>query len=150
MLELLWSLIPAELLYLMEFFFLFFRQGQTAVVRGELCLFVATLKNSRQFSLWLQEVMEIRRVSAAESAPDPPPPLRLLFPLSQEPNTGPGHRDRAGECLESSQHICSLLCTFSPLWGCKERRRFQGKSPRSKSSRTRVVWLIGRRRATGE
>lgn len=108
-------------------------------------------KKLRQFSLWLQEVMEIRGASAAESAPDPPPPPpRLLFPLSQEPNTGPGHRDRAGECQESSQHICSLLCTFSPLWGCKERRRFQGKSPRSESGRTKVVCLMGKRRATGE
>lgn len=75
--------------------------------------------------------MEIRGASAAESAPDPPPP-RLLFPLSQEPNTGPGHQDWAGECQESSQPICSLLCTFSPSWGCKERRRVRGKSPRSK------------------
>lgn len=47
----------------------------------------------------------------------------LLFPLSQEPNTEPGHQDRAGEFEEFSQHICSLLCNFSPLWGCKECRR---------------------------
>lgn len=64
MLELLWSLIPAELLYLMEFFFLFFRQGQTAVVRGELCLFVATLKNSDSLvygcrKLWRSEECQL-------------------------------------------------------------------------------------------
>lgn len=145
-----WSVVPAELLRLMELFSLSFPQGPTAAAGAQLCLFVATPENSRQFGLWLQEVMEIRGASAAESAPDPPPPPRLLFPLSQEPNTGPGHRDRAGECQESSQHICSLLCTFSPLWGCKERRRFQGKSPRSESGRTRAAWLGGARRATGQ
>ncbi|KAK1906253.1 Phosphatidylinositol 45-bisphosphate 5-phosphatase A [Dissostichus eleginoides] len=42
---------------------------------------------------------------------------------SLEPNTEPGHRDRAGECEEFSQHICSLLCTFSPLWDVKSAAR---------------------------
>lgn len=125
--------------------------SQASAVGAELCLCVATLKNPDSLvygcrKLWRSEE---RQLLSRHLIPPPPPP-RLLFPLSQEPNTGPGHRDRAGECQESSQHICSLLCTFSPLWGCKERRRFQGKSPSSESGRTRLLWLMGKRRATGE
>lgn len=134
----------------MEFFSLLFYQGQTAAVRGELCLCVAMLKNSGSLvygcrKLWRSEERQLLSRHLIH-----PPPPRLLFPLSQEPNTGPGHRDRAGECQESSQHICSLLCTFSPLWGCKERHGLQGKSPRSESGRTKVVCLVGKRRATEE
>lgn len=57
-----------------------------------------------------------RRCQLLSRQPIPP---WLLFPLSQEPNTERGHQDRAGECEEFSQHICSLLCTFSPLWDVK-------------------------------
>lgn len=136
--ELLWSFLPAELLYLMDFFSLSSPQSQAAV-GGELCLCVAALKNPDRLvygcrKLWRSEEHQLLSRHLTHPPPHPHPPPRLLFPLSQEPNTGPGHRDPAGECLESSQHICSLLCTFSPLWGCKERRRFQGKSPRSQSS----------------
>lgn len=150
MAELLWSFIPAELLYFDAVFPSLVSSGPNCCCRRKALFMCCHAKKLRQFSLWLQEVMEIREASAAESAPDLPPPPRLLFPLSQEPNTGPGHRDRAGECQESSQHICSLLCTFSPSWGCKECRRFQGKSPRSESGGTRAVWLMGKRRAAGE
>lgn len=46
-------------------------------------------KKLRQFSLWLQEVMEIRGASAAESAPDPPPLHRGSSSLSPR-NPTPG------------------------------------------------------------
>ena len=70
----------------------------------------------RRFGLWLEEEIEIRGGVSCWVCSRL---AWLLFPLSQEPNTEPGHQDQAGECQEFSQHICSLLCTFSLLWDVK-------------------------------
>ncbi len=76
----------------------------------------ATLKSQTVWFMAAGRDRDQRRCQLLSRQPIPP---RLLYPLSQEPNTEPGHQDRAGECEEFSQHICSLLCTFSPLWDVK-------------------------------
>lgn len=56
--------------------------------------------------------MEIRGASAAESAADPCLGSSSLSP--RNPTPGPGHRNRPGECQESSRRFCSPFCGFSP------------------------------------
>lgn len=119
----------------------------------ESSVYVAAMLKVRQFGLWPQEEIRSEEVSAAESAADSP---WLLFPLSQEPNTEPGHQGRAGECEEFSQHICSLLCTFSPLWDVKSAAGpedattllhsewTRGWARGGNERRIKAIWLMGR------
>lgn len=72
--------------------------------------------------------MEIRGASAAESAPDPPPP-RLLFPLSQEPNTRPGHRDRQGNARNPLDPFAHCFARSRPYGDVKSAARSKVRRP---------------------
>lgn len=95
-----------------------------------LCLRVATLKTQTVWFMAAGSYGDQRSVSCWVGTWSTP----TEAPLPSLPGTQ--HRARppglSRECQESSQPICSLLCTFSPSWGCKECRRVRGKSPRSK------------------
>lgn len=89
------------------------RSGRLTRGHEESSVYAAAMLKSQ--TVWFMAVGRDRDQRRCQLLSRQPTPPWLLFPLSQEPNTGPGHRDRAGECEEFSQHICSLLCTFPLL-----------------------------------
>lgn len=122
---------------------------------GKFCLRGCHAEKSRHFGLWQQEEIEIRGGVSCWVCSRL---LWLLSPLSQEPNTKSGHQHRAGECEEFSQHICSLLCTFSLLQDVKRAAgapwmrapcldRVSAFWPDEGAANDRVlgaIWLMGR------
>lgn len=82
-------------------------------------------------------------------------PLAPL-PSVRNPTPNQSHQHRAEECEEFLQHICSLLCTFSPPWdenhaaGHEDTstllnyRRAQRWAAGGNETRIKAIWLTDR------